>query len=233
MKSNYGTTIPENSFGSSIKFRHPKQKVMKRKIKILRCAYFVFVCLLFESKVLSQDQQLQYKIMLSGNEIGSMFISKSTAANNTRFSMKYNAKKHFIVSFEMSETHDEMFQNNVMTNASVFRQVNGKTKINAQMNFEGTNCVIISEGKTSSIFVQPVSWSVLNLYFAEPEKITEAFSDSFQQMLKIENMDTHNYKIKLPDGNSNYFYYINGICTKEIINHSFYKIELMLQMPGS
>jgi hypothetical protein len=205
---------------------------MKRKIKISLSLFFVVVCLFFETKVLSQDQQLQYKIMLNGSDIGSMFISKSTVANNTRFSMKYNAKKHFIVSFEMSETHTEVFQNNIMTNASVFRQVNGKTKINAQMSFEGTNCVIISEGKTNSISVQPVSWSALNLYFAEPVKITEAFSDSFQQMLKIEDLDNHNYKIKLPDGNSNYFYYTNGICTKEIINHGFYKVEMMLQTSG-
>jgi hypothetical protein len=178
---------------------------------------------------LAQNVQLKYKIMLNGSEMGSMSLQRSGSQSNTQLSLESKAKKRFIVSFEIYEKHTEVFQNNIMTTASVFRQVNGKTKINKQISCEGSNCKIASEGKTNTIALKPVSWSILNLYFAEPEKINEVFSDSFQQMLKIEDMGNHSYKILLPDGNSNYFYYTNGICAKETINHSFYKVELILK----
>jgi hypothetical protein len=176
----------------------------------------------------AQDIQSTYKILLNGGEIGVMNIHKSSTTGKTEFSLESKAKKRFVISFEIYEKHNETFQNNVMTAASVYRQVNGKTKINSQMNFTGTNYQVASGGKTTSISVKPVSWSLLNLYFTEPVNVSEAFSDSFQQMLKIEDDGNHIYKISLPDGNSNYFYYTNGVCTKEVINHSFYKVELVL-----
>ena len=201
---------------------------MKKKIKT---SYLYITCLfmLQVSAASAQDAQLKYKIMFNNSEMGSMILQRSGSAGKTQFSLESKAKKRFIVSFEIYETHTEVFQNNIMTTASVFRQVNGKTKINKQMSFEGSNYKIVTEGKTSTMALKPVLWSVLNLYFAEPVKINEVFSDSFQQMLKIEDTGNHSYKILLPDGNSNYFYYRNGICIKEVINHSFYKVELIIK----
>jgi hypothetical protein len=201
---------------------------MKKKISITFCLYLAGMFLLEVTSVSAQNAQLKYSIIMNGSAMGLMTVQKTCSPEKTQLSLESKAKKRFIISFEIHETHTEVFQNNIMTTASIFRQVNGKTKINTQMSFKGTNCQIESEGKASSILIMPVSWSLLNLYFVEPVKIAEAFSDSFQQMLKIEDMGNHIYKVALPDGNSNYFYYTNGLCTKQVINHSFYKVELLL-----
>jgi hypothetical protein len=205
-----------------------KLKIMNQKTNIATCLCLNLICLLGITRVTAQNTQLNYNIKFNGTEMGSMILQRSVSTGSTKLALESKAKKRFIVLFEIYETHSEIFQNDVMTTASVFRQVNGKTKINMQMSCEGANCKIASEGKTNTIALKPVSWSVLNLYFAEPEKISEVFSDSFQQMLKIENIGNHEYKISLPDGNSNYFYYTNGVCTKEVINHSLYKVEIVL-----
>jgi len=201
---------------------------MKKKITVAFFVYLAGIFLLQPTSASAQNTQLKYSIMMNGSGAGLMTIQKTSSSDKTQLSLESKAKKRFIISFEIHEIHTEVFQNNVMTTASIFRQVNGKTKINTQMRFKGTNCQIESEGKTSSILVNPVLWSVLNLYFTEPINTAEAFSDSFQQMLKIENMGNHCYKVALPDGNSNYFYYANGICRKQVINHSLYKVELVL-----
>src|SRR6476660_10264975 len=201
---------------------------MKTKISATFCLYLIGMFLLEVISASAQNAQLKYSIMMNGSSMGLMTVQKTCSPEKTQLSLESKAKKRFIISLEIHETHKEVFQNNVMTTASMFRQVNGKTKINTQMSFKGTNCQIESEEKARSILVRPVSWSFLNLYFAEPVKIAEAFSDSFQQMLKIEDMGDHSYKVALPDGNSTYFYYTNGLCTKQIINHTFYEVELML-----
>jgi uncharacterized protein DUF6134 len=201
---------------------------MKKKLIKACCIYFMGMLFLYGTNTSAQSAQLKYSIMMNGNEIGLMTLQKTYSPNKTQLSLASSAKKRLIISFEIHEIHTEVFQNNVMTAASIFREVNGKTKVDVKMSFEGTNCQIASKGKTSSISFKPVSCSLLNLYFAEPIHIAEAFSDNFQQMLEIENMGNHCYKIALPDGNSNFFYYANGICTKQVINHSFYKVELVL-----
>jgi hypothetical protein len=201
---------------------------MKMKTNIITSFFITAGLLLQMINASAQNTELKYSIMMNGSSMGFMKVQKMCTTDKTQLSLESKAKKRFIISFEIYETHTEVFQNNVMTAASVLRQVNGKTKINKQMNFTGANCVIASEGKANSISVKPVLWSVLNLYFTEPTKISEVFSDSFQQMLKIEEYGDHVYKIALPDGNSNYFYYSNGICTKEIVNHSLYTVELIL-----
>ncbi|HXL56357.1 MAG TPA: DUF6134 family protein, partial [Chitinophagaceae bacterium] len=185
---------------------------MKQKIKTSLYLYITCLLMLEVNTALAQNVQIKYKIMLNGSEMGSMSLQRSGSQSNTQLSLESKAKKRFIVSFEIYEKHMEVFQNNIMITASVFRQVNGKTKIDKQMSFEGSNYKIVTGGKTSTMALKPVSWSVLNLYFAEPVKINEVFSGSFQQMLKIEDIGNHSYKILLPDGNSNYFYYRNGIC---------------------
>lgn len=167
--------------------------------------------------------------MMNGNSIGVVTIEKNCAGNKTELSLESKTKKRFIVSIEMYELHKEIFRNNTMTAASVLRQVNGKTKIAMQMNFNGENCIILSEGKTRLLCLKPVVWSVLNLYFTEPVNITEVFSDSYRQMLRIVRTGDHIYKIIQPDGNSNYFYYSNGICQKEIVHHDFYTVEFVLK----
>jgi hypothetical protein len=199
---------------------------MKNRIKIL-CLNIATVFLLHTPDLAAQNTELKYSLIMNGSSMGILSISRKCLPDQMQISLESKAKKRFIISFEIYEMHTEVFKNNVMTTASVFRQVNGKTKMNTRMNFTGTNCVIASEGKTNSISLNPVSWSVLNLYFTEPVNINEVFSDSFQQMLKIDKMENHIYRLQLPDGNTNIFYYANGVCTKEIINHSFYKIELV------
>ncbi|HEY6976307.1 MAG TPA: DUF6134 family protein [Chitinophagaceae bacterium] len=202
---------------------------MKKKMAITFCLCFSGMFLLEPTNVVAQNAQLKYSIMMNGIGVGLMTLQKTCYPDKIQLSLESKAKKHFIISFEIHETHTEVFQNNIMTTASIFRRVNGKIKINMQMSFNGTNCQIESEGKASSISVKPVSWSLINLYFTEPVKVAEAFSDSFQQMLKVEDMGNHIYKVALPDGNSTYFYYVNGVCTKQVINHIFTRQNLCLQ----
>jgi len=60
--------------------------------------------------------------------MGMMTIQKACTQEKTQLSLESKAKKRFIISFEIYETHMEVFQNNVMTTASIFRQVMAKHK---------------------------------------------------------------------------------------------------------
>src|SRR6478672_2470840 len=130
---------------------------MKKKIAITFCLYLMHMFLLELTGASAQNAELKYSIMMNGSGVGLMTIQKTCSPDKTQLSLKSKAKKRFIISFEIHETHTEVFQKNVMIAASIFRQVNGKTKINTQMSFKGTNCQIESEGMASSFFAKPVS----------------------------------------------------------------------------
>src|SRR3954471_16928492 len=129
---------------------------MKMKRNILTPLFITTGILLGIISALAQNTELKYSIMINGSSMGFMKVQRTNTADKTQLSLESKAKKRFILSFEIYEAHTEVFQNNVMTAATVLRQVNGKTKINKQMNFTGANCVIASEGKANSISVKPV-----------------------------------------------------------------------------
>ena len=166
--------------------------------------------------------------MQGGNKIGTLTASKTVSGNKTEFSMTSEVEKRMIMKLEVYEKHTASFTNDKLTGATVIRKVNGKVKVDKKIICTDASCTITSEGETSSIQQQPVVHSVLNIYFFEPEKVKEIFSDNFEKMIALQNMGNHAYKLSMPDGNTAYYYYANGICSKVKVDHKLYDLEFVL-----
>ncbi len=175
-----------------------------------------------------QPGQLKYKIMQGGDEIGSMSASKTTTDNKTSFSMISEVKKKMILTLEVYEKHTALFVNDILSAATVLRKVNGKVKVDKQITCVANNCTVTNDGKTSSSPQKPVSTSVLNIYFSEPEKIVEVYSDNFEKMIPLKHLGNHGYRLSLPDGDTVDYYYSNGVCSKVKVNKKLYNLEFIL-----
>jgi hypothetical protein len=70
---------------------------------------------------------------------------------------------------------------------------------------------------------------MLSLYSTEPTSVSQVYSDSFEQFIAIQKTADHKYKIELPDGNHNNYYYENGILSKVDINSTFYSASIQLK----
>lgn len=196
-----------------------------------RCSYKIIITIAVLFVVgfcYCQPAQLKYKIMQGGDEIGSMSASKTTTDNRTSFSMISEVKKKMILTLEVYEKHTALFVNDILSAATVLRKVNGKVKVDKQITCAANNCTVANDGKTSSSPQKPVYTSVLNIYFSEPEKIMEVYSDNFEKMIPLKHLGNHGYQLSLPDGDTVDYYYSNGVCSKVKVNKKLYDLEFVL-----
>ena len=122
-----------------------------------------------------------------------------------------------------------VFRNGVMMQCAVYRKMNGNEKMNKTTESTG-HSYIVSNGKTKEVLKEyPIRYTMLNMYVLEPRNYSMVYSDTFQQFLGIKRIADQHYRIRLPDGSYNDYFYANGICRKVEIHHSLYSATMELK----
>jgi hypothetical protein len=66
------------------------------------------------------------------------------------------------------------------------------------------------------------------LYYTEPLSVSQVYSDNFQRFIAIQRTGPHVYRLNLPDGNYNDYYFQNGVCKLVELHQSMYTIKMEL-----
>ncbi|WP_219225510.1 DUF6134 family protein [Pedobacter antarcticus] len=175
----------------------------------------------------AQEKTVKYNILQNDNIIGQMKFCQKKDSGNLYLSMVSSAKSRFVFSIEVNTEERAHFRNGLLVSSSVQRRVNGKEKANRQTHLINTSYQLKSERKTSRLN-RPINYNLLLLYANEPSNLSQVYSDNYQQFLEIKQTSPHSYRIQLPDGNYNDYYFSDGICKEIILHHSFYTITMRL-----
>jgi hypothetical protein len=197
--------------------------------KILRQASFHLCTLIcFTCSVYGQSILLNYKVVQNGTNIGWLKLQKNDSAETSFIRFESEVKKRVLFLFSIIENQEVVFQNGFMIKSYVYRKVNGDIKVNKHT-FYADGYYQVSKGETSKrVMINNIHYNQLSLYFIEPAHISQIYSDNFECFLTIQKKDKDCYKIKLPDGNTNYYYYTNGICSKVKVEHSLFSVDFIL-----
>jgi len=166
--------------------------------------------------------------MQGGDEIGWLKLQKSDSNTTTLITFDSEAKKRMILKFEVKEQQSATFQNGILMKSSVYRKVNDDVKVDKYTINKGTYYLVNEKESSALVTINGIQYNQLSMYFQEPVKINKVYSDNFQCLLKIENLGNHSYKIKLPTGDTDYYYYTNGQCAKVKVVHSLFTVEFVL-----
>src|SRR4051812_26347950 len=196
--------------------------------KILMRAYLhALVLLLFTCSVSAQQLQLNYKVVQNGNNIGWLKLQKNDSSETSVIRFNSEVKKRFLFLFSMIEKQEVLFQNGLMIKSYVYRKVNEDVKINKLTIYKGDHYIVSEEKSLKSVMINNIRYNQLCLYFFEPINIRQIYSDNFECLLTVEKMKKDCYQIKLPDGNTNYYYYTNGICSKVKVEHNLFSVDFI------
>jgi hypothetical protein len=195
---------------------------------------FQLVCLFFVGIIMTanmldaQDKKLSYKIIQGGNEVGYLSLLKKDSAGVTKLNMESSAQKRIIFLISIYEKQTCLFKNGTVTFSNVYRKVNGSVKTNKSLLNNGNGYEVCCNGKKEKINLANIHYNQLSLYYEEPVHYNQIYSDQFECMLNIEKLKSNNYKIQLPDGNTNYYTYTNGILSSIKLKHTFFSAEFIL-----
>ena len=212
------------------KRNHPeKAEVFQSFInKCSRCIFLILICLVMGIGTFSQDKTLVYAIKRNGSEVGKVQFTQNTIGTRTTLKMESEVRTRFIFLFTAKAKEEAIYDSGIMTWSSIYRKMNGSVKADKKIKATGNIYTIYNEDKTEKLNNYPIRYNMLSLYTNEPVNFSTVFSDNFQQ-LTIQTINPHHYKIKFPDGNSNEYFYTNGMCTKVKISHSLYSATIELK----
>jgi len=184
---------------------------------------------LFCPSLSAQEKKLSYNIKRNGSVIGNMQLYKKDSGTITSMRLESAVKTSMLISIRIASREDALFENGILSYSYLYRKVNDDVKLRKTHRKYGNQYVVSQKtGKTDTVRIYPVRYNILCLYFEEPVNLRELYSDNYQRMLQITKIGQHQYKIKLPDGNYQNYYYQNGVCHKIVVDSSFFTITMEL-----
>ena len=175
-----------------------------------------------------QAKLLNYTIMRNGSRVGTLRFSETVASGMDCLNMVSDVKTRFIFTFTAHAHEEAVYFNGVLLRSSIFRQLNGNEKANKQHQADNRQYIIHKGADTEITRNFPITYNMLSLYSREPEHVNQVYSDNFETFIAIQQAEPHKYKITLPDGNYNYYYYKNGVLNEIDVHHSLYSAQILL-----
>jgi len=204
-------------------------KIAKKYLPFVAAILLLIILLIFSTNSYSQNKTFNYQIIRNGDKVGSLLFSETSTGDLDYLKMESDVKTRLIFTFTAHASEEAVYNNGILLRSSIYRRLNGTEKANKQHEVTGNRQYLIRTGKTSEFTkTYPITYNMLSLYSKEPENISKVYSDNFQTFLAIEKAASHKYKITLPDGNYNYYYYKNGILNLVEVHHTFYSANIIL-----
>ena len=175
-----------------------------------------------------QNRTLTYQIVRNGNKIGTLRFTETSSGDMDHLKMESDVKTRFVFTFVAHASEEAVYFNGVLLRSSIYRKLNGNEKVNKQHEVKDRQYIIHAGERYEVTKNYPITYNMLSLYSKEPESISKVYSDNFQTFIPIVKADLHKYKVTLPDGNYNYYYYKNGLLALVEVHHSFYSANIVL-----
>lgn len=176
----------------------------------------------------AQEQALRYSINRHGKQVGSLDFKKVKSGSTTAYVVESDVKVSMILSFHVQAKESSLYINDVLQSSSLYRKVNGSEKINQQIKNNGAGLTVTEDGKEKLLKNFSVKYNMHCLYAHEPTFYTNVFSDNYQQFIPIVKIAEHQYKVSFPDGNSNEYFYAEGVCKQVSVRSKLFDAEFML-----
>ena len=202
--------------------------LLKNSKKYLRPFSLLFLVSLLSVNSYSQNKVLTYQIVRNGNKVGTLRFSETSTGDMDYLKMESDVKTRFVFTFTAHSNEEAIYYNGVLLHSSIYRKLNGTEKANKQHQAGNQQYIIHAGQRTEVTKSFPITYNMLSLYSKEPGNISQVYSDNFQSFIAIQRTDQHKYKITLPDGNYNYYYYKNGVLNLVEVHHSLYSANIVL-----
>ena len=195
----------------------------------MRLICIAVVLLLIASQLHPQERKLTYNVVRNGKVIGTLDFVESISNNSIHFMLNSEVKTRFVFTFTVKAREESIYKGGIMIYSSVYRNFNGKVKIDKQTRLDGNVYQVSNKGEKTEMKIDPIHYNFHGLYFFEPKQLSLVYSDNFGKYMLITKMPDNKYKVNLPDGNYNYYYYKDGLCQRVEMYNSLYTAQLVLK----
>lgn len=200
----------------------------KKQLQPVTSILLLLLFLNVETKGYSQNKTLNYQIIRNGNKVGTLRFSETSTGDMDYLKMESDVKTKFIFTFTAHASEEAVYSKGILLRSSIYRRLNGSEKVNKQHEANNRQYIIHAGERSEVAKAYPITYNMLSLYSKEPDGVSRVYSDNFQTFISIETLGLHKYRITLPDGNYNYYYYKKGVLAFVEVHHSIYTASIVL-----
>lgn len=153
------------------------------------------------------DQQLDFKITFRGNQVGEVSAEKLHQGNEIHYEITSQVQVSMIKTFKIDFSLQNYYANQGLEQANLKNSVNDNLRDFSSIQWEGSHYKVMKANDTFKLHKEKALFSTACLYFQEPINRSEVFSENYLEYIPIEKVEADQYKLKLPSGNSNLYYY--------------------------
>lgn len=89
--------------------------------------------------------------------------------------------------------------------------------------------IVIQEVDVLEEVKENITYTTARFFHDEPAGVKVLFSENYRKFISLMEIRPHYYELELPDGNSNFYSYSNGICTGAEVNTNLSKVFFRLK----
>lgn len=164
---------------------------------------------------------------MGDKEIGKIDVSVSKEANTTIYRVNSNTSVSMLFTINYTSQLEAVYRDGKLLGASSTSFQNGKKKDDSMVAKDGSGYHFRGNGKELH-YRAPIYYSVAMLYFQEPVGLDKVYSETHGTFRKLVKSGNHTYKLVLPDGNENYYYYSNAQLQKVMVDRAAYDLSFHL-----
>lgn len=204
--------------------------LLQNKPGIFRFIVLFIACVAIGKTIIGQTKHYQYEVKKGGNSIGEINITHTVSGPVNSLLLVSDIRYRLLFLFTAKSKEEVVFTNGVMTYSSIYREQNGDKKIQAKTR-KGSSTYIIErdDNKRTELNIPAIYFHTISLYITEPAAYRAVYIDKFQQLVTIQNISAHHYKVTFPDGNYNEYFYQEGVCKTIKVSQSFFNAEIELK----
>ena len=177
----------------------------------------------------AQDRNLDYNIVHQGDLKGTVHLSEHSEGNIRRIKVESLIQTRFLFNITVKTIEEAIYREGLLISSRFYQKINEHKQIDRGMIWQHGTYQCSGKQNIVKLPGAPVEYTVLSLYYSEPVNIREVFSDNFQQYLPICKTSTGQYRLDLPNGNSNYYIYHQGNLVRVEVEQPFYALQFILK----
>jgi len=191
--------------------------------KLLFLFSLPIVLLLTSTGTGTKIQKFEYEVIVYNRIIGTFSASKTDLNQQSVYRLQTNISTRIIKKIDYDFAMMSSYEDSKLIHSDLKNYMNKELRKSSTVDFDGSKYLIKTENETLTHNEMVVYYSSASLYFEEPIGRKFLFSENYGINLPISEVSAHKYMVKLPNGDKNYYEYLNGevVCVefdKSVIN---------------
>lgn len=170
-------------------------------------ALILFMLLSSFKDIPEQRHQIQFKVKLGSTSIGTLVVEQAVINEQTTYSLHSKVEVDLLFKVNVAEDIADVFERGQLVQSRHTRHVNKNMKVHNTLIWNAGTYTLQDKNHKSQKLYDPISATILSIYFTEPIDGQKIYSQSFQQVLTLIKVGQGRYKVDLPNGNTTFFQY--------------------------